>query len=78
MRYTEIAIDIEHHIKQFVPDDWKECIGRVEFVPLLLSYDVKIFFKYYQQGESILKDYLDKRFPKSYIPTAIIDFMKKG
>lgn len=40
MELWEQALQLEHFIRDFVPGNWKESIGMVEFVPFIAEQDI--------------------------------------
>lgn len=68
--YEELAIEIEHHLKQYVPRGWKEKISVVDFVPHFLNEEAEKIFEAWLEGDldEVLKD------KKWYIQDGIKDF----
>jgi hypothetical protein len=72
---AKIAIQLEEHIKFFVPPGWVGPIHDFDFAPMLLPDQAGIMSTAFKEGK--LNEYLEEHYKKWYVKAAIKDFFEQ-
>ncbi|MBU2576127.1 MAG: hypothetical protein KKF50_00215 [Nanoarchaeota archaeon] len=83
--YEKLAINLEHHIRNYTPTTWTATISNVAYIPMVLKEEAKVFMALHKMGklESGLeklgksKNSHFKQFKERYYQAAIKDFFDK-
>ncbi len=83
--FNRLAIDLENYIRNYTPSTWIVPISNVNYVPIFLPEEIKIFFESHKKGtlNSKLEELSnEKRFPYVqlkpwYVREAIKEFFDK-